>query len=196
MPSKQSEAVKRQWAAVRVASEQPDAEQSDNETWGDQTAEPREVDYIETDADGLPAMWAVPKRRAEDRVLLCMHGGEFVSGSVYSHRKMFGHLAKATGVLPGGVLPGRGRRPPRPAGQPAVRHLSGLVSIYIQVGGDEVLLDHARRLDEHARRAGVDVRLDVFADTQHTFQIAAGRAPEVDETIRWMADWVRPKVGL
>jgi hypothetical protein len=69
MPSKQAEAVKRYWAAVRLASEQPDAEQPDTESWGDLTAEPREVDYIETVAGGLPAMWAVPKRSAEDRVL-------------------------------------------------------------------------------------------------------------------------------
>jgi epsilon-lactone hydrolase len=27
-----------------------------------------------------------------------MHGGGFISGSTYSHRKMFGHLAKATGA--------------------------------------------------------------------------------------------------
>jgi alpha/beta hydrolase family protein len=43
-------------------------------------------------------MWAAPNRSAEDRVLLCMHGGGFISGSIYSHRKMFGHLAKATGA--------------------------------------------------------------------------------------------------
>jgi epsilon-lactone hydrolase len=27
-----------------------------------------------------------------------MHGGGFVGGSIYSHRKLFGHLAKAAGV--------------------------------------------------------------------------------------------------
>ena len=61
---------------------------------------------------------------------------------------------------------------------------------------DEVLLDDARRLDEHARRAGVDVRLDIFPDMQHTFQMAAGRAPEADDAIRRMADWVQPKLNL
>jgi monoterpene epsilon-lactone hydrolase len=38
------------------------------------------------------------KNSAADRVLLCMHGGGFIGGSIYSHRKMFGHLAKATGA--------------------------------------------------------------------------------------------------
>jgi acetyl esterase/lipase len=68
--------------------------------------------------------------------------------------------------------------------------------VYIQVGGDEVLLDDARQLDEHASKAGVDVRLDVFPDMVHTFQMAAGRAPEADDAIRRMADWVRPRLGL
>ena len=60
---------------------------------GDATAEPRAVDYIEVDAAGVPAMWAVPKNCAEDRVLLCAHGGGYMSGSMYSHRKMYAHYA-------------------------------------------------------------------------------------------------------
>ena len=64
---------------------------------GDVTAEPGGVDYIETDAGGVPALWAVPKGCAQDRVLLCCHGGGYVAGSMYTHRKMFGHLAKAIG---------------------------------------------------------------------------------------------------
>ena len=31
-------------------------------------------------------MWLVPKRARTDRVLLCLHGGAFVSGSIYTHR--------------------------------------------------------------------------------------------------------------
>ena len=74
--------------------------------------------------------------------------------------------------------------------------LSGLGPIYIQAGGDEALLDDARRMDEHARKAGVDVRLDIFPGMLHTFQITAGRAPEADDAIRKMAEWVRPRLGL
>lgn len=65
--------------------------------WGDVTAEPGGVDYIEVDAGGVPAMWINPKGAAEDRVLLCSHGGGYAVGSMYSHRKLFGHIAKATG---------------------------------------------------------------------------------------------------
>ena len=74
--------------------------------------------------------------------------------------------------------------------------LTGLGPVYIQVGGDEALLDDARRLDERARKACVDARLDVFSGMLHTFQMAGGRAPEADEAIRRMAGWVRPRLGL
>ena len=64
---------------------------------GDATTEPRGLDYIEVDAGGVPAMWAVPKGCAEDRVVLCAHGGGYISGSMYSHRKMYAHYAKQIG---------------------------------------------------------------------------------------------------
>jgi acetyl esterase/lipase len=46
------------------------------------------------------------------------------------------------------------------------------------------------------REAGVDVQLEVFPDQQHTFQMAAGYAPESDDAIQKLAVWVRPKLGL
>jgi acetyl esterase/lipase len=243
-------------------------------------------------------MWLVPKGSRTDRVLLCLHGGGFVSGSIYTHRKMFGHLAKAAGarallvgyrLLPeGGGYPvpvdegeaayrwlleqgakprhiafagdsvgswlaitvqlrarakglplpaaallmspvsdlevsgesydtnrdtdplfhrdfvrgvvqgflGQAGDPRDPLASPLHADLAGLGPIYIQAGGDETLLDDARSLDEHARKAGVDTRLDVFPGMLHTFQMTAGRAPEADDAIRRLAAWVRPRLGL
>ena len=270
------------------------------EHWGDVTAEPGAVDYLEVDAAGVPAMWAAPHGAADDRVLLCLHGGGFVGGSMYTHRKMFAHLAKAAGARAlvahyrrtpehrhpapvddataaygwlldqgidpahvavagdsagGGlalttVLRARERGLPDPAAlllispwvdmaftggslvanrptdvlfggdtpmdlealaamflgpdgdrrhplaSPLYADLAGFPPIYVQAGDAEMLLDDARALDERARKAGVDVRLDVFPDQQHTFQMSAGRAPEADEAIRLMAGWVRPRLGL
>jgi monoterpene epsilon-lactone hydrolase len=91
---------------------------------------------------------------------------------------------------------GEGGDPRDPLASPLYADLSGLGPIDNQAGGDETQLDDARRHAEHARRAGVDTRLDVFPDMLHTFQMAAGRAPEADEAIRRMATWVRPKLGL
>jgi monoterpene epsilon-lactone hydrolase len=64
---------------------------------GDITGEPGGVDYIETSAGGVPALWAVPKGCTEDRVLLCSHGGGYVTGSMFTHRKVYAHLAKKVG---------------------------------------------------------------------------------------------------
>ena len=118
MPSKQSAAVRRRWEASRLAMVQPGFDAPDDESWGDLTAEPRGVDYLETEAAGLPAMWAVPKGASTDRVLMCIHGGGFVSGSIYTHRKMFGHLAKAAGTraLLVSYRPAPRRRVPRARG--------------------------------------------------------------------------------
>ena len=66
--------------------------------WGDVTAEPGGVDYLEVSAGGVPAMWLRPHETAPGRAIMAVHGGGFVGGSLYSHRKMYGHLAKAVGV--------------------------------------------------------------------------------------------------
>ena len=67
------------------------------EHWGDVTREPGGIDYTEVNAGGIEAMWAAPKSAASDRVLLCAHGGGYVLSSMYSHRKLYGHFAKAAG---------------------------------------------------------------------------------------------------
>ena len=69
-----------------------------DDQWGDVTAEPRAVDYTEVSAGGVPAMWLSPHGADPGPVIVALHGGGFVGGSLYTHRKMYGHLAKATGV--------------------------------------------------------------------------------------------------
>jgi acetyl esterase/lipase len=91
---------------------------------------------------------------------------------------------------------GQAGDPRDPLASPLHADLTGFGPVYIQVGGDETLLDDARSLDEHARKAGLDARLDVFPGMLHTFQMAAGRAPEADDAIRRMASWLRPRLGL
>jgi acetyl esterase/lipase len=80
--------------------------------WGDVTAEPRAVDYVEVDAGGVEAMWLIPRNGRADRVLLCTHGGGYVTGSMYSHRKMFGHFAKTVGCR--GLVINYGLAPEKP----------------------------------------------------------------------------------
>lgn len=69
------------------------------EEWHLPTIEPTGVTYEETDAGGVPALWAVPvDGAAGDRVIVYTHGGGFVVGSRHSHRKLAGHLARAVGA--------------------------------------------------------------------------------------------------
>ena len=102
MASKESEAIKvlyRHWIETMGAN--PDMSLDETramfEQWGDITGEPGGVDYIEEHCDGVLCMWANPKQAKNDRVLICTHGGGYVCGSMYTHRKVIGHLAKAIG---------------------------------------------------------------------------------------------------
>src|SRR5438445_892115 len=102
MASKQTEELNKlylEWvAALKANPEMPlDEVRHMFEQWERVTGEPGGVDYIETDAGGVPAMWAVPKNCTQDRVLLGAHGGGYVAGSMYTHRKVYAHVAKAVG---------------------------------------------------------------------------------------------------
>jgi acetyl esterase/lipase len=102
MASVQSDELRNLYANwVKLMTDRPDMSVDDLRRvfshWGDVTAEPGQVDYIEVDAGGVPAMWVIPKECVPDRVLLCSHGGGYVVGSMYTHRKMFAHIAKAVG---------------------------------------------------------------------------------------------------
>ena len=105
MASPQSEAINvlyNGWLEAMAAKPDMDLDEMRDlfEHWGDITGEPGSVDYTEIDAGGVEAMWAVPHGCADDRVALCTHGGGYVCGSMYTHRKMFGHIAKAIGFYP------------------------------------------------------------------------------------------------
>jgi acetyl esterase/lipase len=82
------------------------------EHWGDVTAEPAGVSYHEIEAGGRPALWAIPDNCAADRVLLCLHGGGYVLASMRSHRKLYGHIARAVGCR--ALIPEYRRAPEHP----------------------------------------------------------------------------------
>src|SRR5207248_11552284 len=90
MPSRQVLEVKEHWEATAAAmAAMPPLDEWRDRTekeWPKLTAEPGNVDYLEIDAEGVPAMWIVPEKCVPNRVLLCMHGGGYFSGSMYTHR--------------------------------------------------------------------------------------------------------------
>ena len=299
MANKRSEVVRDHWRsmteAVRANPNQTPAEIRERveKYWPALTSEPGGIDYLEVEVGGRPALWAVPKGSAEDRVIFSVHGGGGVSGSIYTHRKLFGHLAKAVGarallteyreeahpapledttaayrwLLDQGVdarhiavvgdsvggnlsistllrareqgLPTAaalmlmspwvdltvsnetfetnheteeffykgvvaalaslylaGTDPKDPLASPLYADLSGLPPTYIQVGGDETLLGESLQFEQNTRKAGVDVRIEVFPGQLHTFQMAAGYSSVSDDAIQKLAAWVRPKLGL
>lgn len=101
MASTESEANRNHYAAIAANAGKltsPQAIIDHNDThWTALTGEPGGVDYSEVDAGGVPALWIVPKGADAQRVLFYAHGGGFIGGSIYTHRKLVGHLAKAVG---------------------------------------------------------------------------------------------------
>jgi len=83
-----------------------------------------------------------------------------------------------------------------PLAAPLHADLAGLCAIYIQVGGDETLLDDSTRLHERATAAGVDAHIEVFPEMQHVFQMAVGNMPEATDAVAKIAAWLRPRLGL
>lgn len=91
---------------------------------------------------------------------------------------------------------GEGNDPRDPLAAPLYGDYKGIAPLYIQVGGDETLLDDSTRVAEKAKAAGVDVKLDVFPEMQHVFQASVGRMPEATDAVQRIADYLRPKLGL
>jgi len=49
-------------------------------------------------AGGVPAEWVAAAGAADDRVILYLHGGGYVMGSIATHREMVARLSKASGA--------------------------------------------------------------------------------------------------
>jgi epsilon-lactone hydrolase len=297
-PSKEVLEVNKHWEnnAKQMGSVEEAREFSEKE-WTKLAAEPKSIDYIEVDAGGVGAMWIIPKNAVADRVILCIHGGGYFAGSMFTHRKLFAHLAKTTGcralnidyrrspehqypaqlddvitayrwLLDQGIEAGhialigdsagggltiagllriRDEKLPMPAAGMTISawldltmsgetHMSnyekdvlfrkemceflvqiligpdgdrknpyispvfsdpkGLPPIYLQAGGDETLLADSQVFGQVAKKAGVDVRVDVFPKLLHTFQMTIGYSAEARDAIDRFADWVKPKLGL
>ncbi len=56
----------------------------------------RDVKCEAVSAGGVPAEWIVPPNAADDRVILYLHGGGYVMGSINTHRAMIARIARAS----------------------------------------------------------------------------------------------------
>jgi monoterpene epsilon-lactone hydrolase len=66
---------------------------------------------------------------------------------------------------------------------PLYARLSGLPSVRIHVGDDEVLLDDSRQYIERAVAAGVDARLDIWMGMPHGFPGSVGKLKAAGRTL-------------
>jgi epsilon-lactone hydrolase len=74
--------------------------------------------------------------------------------------------------------------------------LSGLPPTAIYYGADELLAGEARELARRVQNAGSDVLIREVPAGQHSFIVAAGHVPEVDDAIAAMGSWLRSNLGL
>ncbi|KOV60648.1 alpha/beta hydrolase [Streptomyces sp. MMG1121] len=72
--------------------------------------------------------------------------------------------------------------------------LTGFPPMLLQAGTNEVLLDDSTRMAARARKAGVDVVLDVTADVPHVFQAFTGVLDEADQALDRAALFLRQHV--
>ncbi|MFI5960252.1 alpha/beta hydrolase [Cryptosporangium sp. NPDC051539] len=117
----------------------------------------RPWESLTTEPGGLePTLELRPPGAEEGVTLLAIHGGGFVSGSIETHRRMFGHLALAAGlttvVVDYGLVPAHVYPSQLDAVTAAFRRLAGRVAIVGDSCGATLALGVALR----ARDAGFD----------------------------------------
>jgi monoterpene epsilon-lactone hydrolase len=89
-----------------------------------------------------------------------------------------------------------GHDPTDPGVNALFADLRGLPPLLVQVGGYEILLDDAVSLARRAGFAEVDVRLEIWPEMQHFFQLGVGVYPEAAEALtvagRWLVERTSP----
>jgi acetyl esterase/lipase len=74
---------------------------------------------------------------------------------------------------------------------PGLADLGGLPPLLIQVGAEEVLLDDARQLAEHARQRGVDVTFEEWPEMIHVWQMFGAGLPEAGQAMDRIVQFIR-----
>ena len=69
-------------------------------------------------------------------------------------------------------------------------NLLRLPPLLLQVGEDEVLLNDSLRLADAARAAGMDVRLERYAELWHVFQAHAGLLQASNDALQRVVDFI------
>lgn len=90
----------------------------------------------------------------------------------------------------------RGRDPRDPDISPSYADFANFPPIYVQAGGAEILIDMIRVYCDRGLREGADIRLDVWEDMNHIFQIFGSHMPESKEALSRIGQFVAAKMGF
>jgi epsilon-lactone hydrolase len=82
-----------------------------------------------------------------------------------------------------------------PLAAPLYADLKGLPPLLIQVGDAETLLDDSNRLAQRARTAGVQVKLEVWPEMIHVFQLFAGFLPEGQQAVDGIGQYLSQQLA-
>jgi len=82
-----------------------------------------------------------------------------------------------------------------PLAAPLYADLKGLPPLLIQVGDAETLLDDSNRLAQRARAAGVQVKLEVWPEMIHVFQLFAGFLPEGQQAVDGLGQFISQQLA-
>ena len=78
-----------------------------------------------------------------------------------------------------------------PLVSPVFADVGGLPPLYIQVGDDEILLSDSERIAENIIAAGGEIRLEIWPEMWHVFQMFVGKMPESGRAIDNIGDFIR-----
>jgi epsilon-lactone hydrolase len=256
-------------------------------------APPPDVKCEPVNANGVDAEWITAPGAAADRVVLYLHGGGYILGSVKTHRDLIGRISRAAQaralalnyrlapehpfpaavddalagyrcLLDNGLRPSRitiagdsagggltvaalvairdaglrlpaagvcmspwvdleetgesmttrakadpvvqreglvgmaqaylaGKDARTPLASPLYADLKGLPPLLIQVGDAETLLDDSTRIAERARAAGIQVKLEVWPEMIHVWQLFASFLPEGHEAVEGIGKFIRER---
>jgi monoterpene epsilon-lactone hydrolase len=72
-----------------------DKERAGLDAFSDRFKPLAELKHVPVDVDGVVAEWIIPQKVTGKRVILYLHGGYYLSGSIHSHRNLAGNIAIA-----------------------------------------------------------------------------------------------------
>lgn len=82
-----------------------------------------------------------------------------------------------------------------PLVSPVFADVEGLPPMYIQVGDDEILLSDSERFADALVAAGIEVKLDVWPDMWHVFQMFIGKMPESRKAIDDIGEYIQSRMA-